>query len=507
MNRISTYLALFVMLIAASTMSAQLRGHCGMTHADEQLLPRYSRVQVAQWKAQFAERNAEINIPVTFHLVADFNGEGRLERRYALNTLHRMNDEYAPFGIRFYLHNDNGFNEINNNGIFTTPGQFNTINSIISNKEGSSVDIFVCENADTDNGIGTTLGFYSPTGDYVVMRKQELQDSSATLSHEVGHYFSLRHPHSGWAEPYDREMHGDTVPFFTVPGTGAAIELMDGSNCATAADGLCDTPPDYLLGFTNQSCIGDLGVYDPNHDRLVSNAKLSMGYFNNCARYTFSPEQVVRFKMNYSSSLRDFLRSNFVPNETEITGDFTFTSPAVVQETFENYNAVELSWEGVQDADHYLVEIKDAFTSEIKEYVINDPAIFVTDLEPNKAYFLNVKPFNNSYTGYPTQSSVFKTGTGVSSTNQLDFVNHISVFPNPVLAGANINISLDIDYSGAALVEIKDISGKVVLSENRTITQGAQTITLSNVQSVASGVYMLTIDTAKGVINKKVIIQ
>lgn len=505
MNRISTYLALFLMLITASTMSAQLRGHCGMTHEQEQMLPRYSRVQIAQWKAQFAERNAEINIPVTFHLVADVNGDGRIKRRAVLKTMHRMNEEYAPYGIQFYLKNG-GFNEINNDAIFDSPGADFNINQIISHKEGSSVDIFICNNADSGSGLGTTLGYYLPGADYVVIRKKEFQDSSGTITHEVGHYFSLMHPHSGWREPYDRAAHGDTVPFTNTP-SGALIELMDGSNCSFAADGLCDTPPDYLLGFGTNTCVGDLGVYDPNGDRLVSNAKLSMGYFNSCPRYVFSPEQIVKFKMNYSSSIRDFLRSDDTPNATPITGDFEFVSPAMSQQLFEEYNAVELSWQGVENAEKYLVEIQKIGDANSLEYIVEDPAMFVTDLEPDATYFVLVKPFNDGYMGYPTQSTAIKTGSDVSSTSQLDFVNHISVFPNPVFAGANINISLDIDYSGAALVEIKDISGKVVLSENRTITQGAQTITLSNVQYVASGVYMLTIDTAKGVINKKVIIQ
>ncbi|MEZ4948184.1 MAG: hypothetical protein R2784_02135 [Saprospiraceae bacterium] len=48
-----------------------------------------------------------------------------------------------------------------------------------------------------------------------------------------------------------------------VSPNGSPTELQDGSNCTTAGDKICDTPPDYNFGLINgNSCYG--GAKDPN---------------------------------------------------------------------------------------------------------------------------------------------------------------------------------------------------------------------------------------------------
>lgn len=505
MNRsINLLWTLAFMLSIASSASAQLRGHCGMSYHDEQHLPRYSAFEVKAWKEANPDRYAEINIPITFHLVAGFDGEGRLGRKFVLNTLERLNKDYAPYGIQFYF-KDDGFNEIDNDGIHFNPSE-NQAN-IVSNKEGSSVDIFVTDNADTPNGIGTTLGYYSPVGDYIVIRKKDVQDSSNTLSHEVGHYFSLRHPHSGWADAYDKAEFGDTVPFFTTPIVGATIELVNGSNCATAADGLCDTPPDYLMGFTSGNCLDDQGVWDPLADKMISNAKLSMGYFSECAKYEFSPEQIVRFKMNYESSARDFLRSNYVPTAESISDPVVFTSPSVPGQKFDEYNGISLSWESVEHAELYLLEIKEtAANGELYEYTLTEPATYITNLSPNKKYFITVKAYNE-ISASVTAISAIETGSEFTSTQDPSFVDKFEVYPNPTLANTNINISMDADFTGLGELSLTDITGKVVYNQGHKFVKGAQTLVIEQSANFNSGVYILKLNTELGTVTRKVIIQ
>lgn len=481
----------------------QHRGDCGVTYEMEQQLPVYSEKDVQLFKEAHPERFAAINIPIVFHTVADSQGEGRVNRLGVLNSLCRMNRDYAPHGIAFYL-KDGGFNEINNSNVYNSAAMNGDI--VESFKDGAAVDIFVTENADTGSDLGTTLGFYTPSRDYIIIRRKEMQDSSATLSHEVGHYFSLRHPHSGWNEPYDEATYGSTVPFTTVPATGALVELMDGSNCESAGDGLCDTPPDYLLGFGG-TCFGNFNIFDPNGDQLVSQANLSMGYFEDCARYVFSPQQVDRVKVNLATAGRDFLVSTHIPNETEITGELLISSPGV-QETIETYNGVEISWEGVVDADLYLVEITNfADPSDYFEYTTSNQAIYVTDLEPNKAYSLNVKPYNDAYLCYPEVNRIFLTGGTATNVEDPSFINDFTVFPNPSSANQDIIIDMTSSWSGSASISISDLTGKIINIETIQVSAGKQQLVASKGGDIQSGVYFLKLSTAQGNVTRKIVIQ
>lgn len=116
----------------------------------------------------------------------------------------------------------------------------------------------------------------------------------AIAIHEIGHFLSLRHTHE----------------FYTVPGLA---EHVDGSNCATAGDYICDTPasPDLSLsGLLDLDCnyTGDLtdplGVpYEPSTDNHMSYA------FNQC-RDNFTSGQFDRM-----AGSRDALRFYMVQGE------------------------------------------------------------------------------------------------------------------------------------------------------------------------------------------------
>ncbi len=503
-SKLSLLALAVVTTVGSVTAQHQHRGDCGVTYSMEQQLPTYSEKDVQLFKEAHPERFAAINIPIVFHTVADGNGDGRAQRIGILNSLHRMNTDYAPHGIAFYL-KDGGFNEINSSSLFSMAS---SNGSVVQNfKDGAAVDIFVTENADTNNGIGTTLGFYSPGGDYIIIRKKEMADSSATLSHEVGHYFSLRHPHSGWDEPYDIDANGLQVPFTNVPGTNALIELMDGSNCATAADGLCDTAPDYLLGFSSGFCGQNSNVLDYNGDPLVSQANLSMGYFSDCPKYVFTPQQVDRMKINIASSGRNFLDNTHTPNETVITGDLVITTPEAAS-TVENYNGVEVAWEGVQDADNYIVQIVNfSDASDFYEYTTTNTSIYVTDLEPNSVYRLTVKPYNDAYTGFPEVGFRFQTGSTTTAVEDPSFVSDFMVYPNPSNSTQNILVDMTSEWSGNATISITDVAGKVIKSQAVQIVNGKQQLVANQSGDIQSGVYFLQLATSQGTVTRKIIIQ
>ncbi|NUQ64838.1 MAG: hypothetical protein HUU20_20435, partial [Pirellulales bacterium] len=92
-----------------------------------------------------------------------------------------------------------------------------------------SSDIGACGNADL-GGIG------NPTSSGILIRKDCV--NARTFAHEMGHFFSLQH---------------------TFEGNGT--ELVNGTNCTTAGDGLCDTPADPyiptepLSSYVDDNCV------------------------------------------------------------------------------------------------------------------------------------------------------------------------------------------------------------------------------------------------------------
>lgn len=121
-----------------------------------------------------------------------------------------------------------------------------------------------------------------PYKDGVVIKKLCCAPTVKTHSHELGHYFGLEHT---WM-------------------AGGTDELVDGSNCSTAGDRICDTPADpYVQGppmttwlsncrfiYTTKDANGD--YYDP----FVGNI---MSYYPDECSCGFTDDQFRRMAQTY----------------------------------------------------------------------------------------------------------------------------------------------------------------------------------------------------------------
>jgi hypothetical protein len=111
---------------------------------------------------------------------------------------------------------------------------------------------------------------WAPLGDTIVPKKTSDRDAifikkscaaGKTLTHELGHYFGLFHT-------FERAKNG--------------IEFVDGSNCLTTGDLICDTPADPSgTAATDGFCDLKTPDTDPNGDYYTPNACNIMSYYNN----------------------------------------------------------------------------------------------------------------------------------------------------------------------------------------------------------------------------------
>ncbi|NNE28418.1 MAG: hypothetical protein HKN16_02200 [Saprospiraceae bacterium] len=138
---------------------------------------------------------------------------------------------------------------------------------------------------------GITMAHDSKPG-IAIVKGDCLLAPSRTLSHEIGHFFGLLHTFEG--------------------SDGPNPELVDGSNCATAGDLICDTPADPYVAGDSQAqyvdptlCRFIRQIKDSNDDWFVPDVGNIMSYYQAECACGFTYEQLLTMANNYSNSDRD----------------------------------------------------------------------------------------------------------------------------------------------------------------------------------------------------------
>lgn len=478
---------------------AQLRGTCATDQ--EALMNRLDDNKEAA--TQLVQSRMDRFVPITWHLIGRTDGTGKVSYKKILDQMCRLNEDFADVGFVFYVKD---FNQINSTSIYNNHRI--AVNGVLRNqRDDGAINIFVPNNANVDeDDIGVTLGYYDPPRDWLVMRRDEVDGISSTLTHEIGHFFSLPHPHRGWdAEPYQ----GDgNAPSFS-PG-GQLTELVDGSNCEDAGDRICDTPPDYNLGFGWPNCNYTGGAKDPNGEELDPQEINYMGYFLNCTRddYIFSPMQSEIMQTDYQRADRAYIRSNFTPNAA-LVGESATVKPAVA-EVLPSFDQIRFEWTAAANTETYLLEIDRLPTfalSPIRVLIDGETSYLLEDaLEAGKKYYWRVYTFSQGdYCAERSNSSNFVTGL-VSNVEQIEAVEHFRVFPNPVSSQQELVIDMQSTERLTADILITDLTGRTLQRmDNQRIDTGANQIAL-NINQLTSGVYNVTVVSEQGIKNQRVVV-
>jgi len=120
---------------------------------------------------------------------------------------------------------------------------------------------------------------YASTGGYLAY---EADAPVTTLAHEMGHYYLLQHTHH-----LTQTAHSDGDP------SEATAERVDGSNCESAGDYLCDTPADPsapICSISASTGVLSCSATDANGDSYAPSTTNLMSYYND-TRSTFTREQ------------------------------------------------------------------------------------------------------------------------------------------------------------------------------------------------------------------------
>lgn len=496
---INSLLLVLTGIIVFTSLQGQhfMPGFCGVHAEDMELMEKLYPNDYKDLATY--DRSNLIHIPIQFHLVATNSGSGRIQPNIVLKQLCKLNSDFSNTNIRFYLYDI--FRNIDNTAIYSTPASNG--NAIQARKVSKALNVFITDKADPDGALGTVLGYYNPQGDYVVLTRGEAIKQSNTLSHEIGHFLSLRHTFHGWErDPWSKAKHGDTIKIrYTLDGD--EIEFMNKSNCSTSADMLCDTPPDYNFGFTSNGCNYAYEVWDFNKEKVNPQKENQMSYFSNCAQFVFTPNQVTRMQQNYNSTARNYLKNNPLPNFDTITGPVNLLQPKA-GEQLNVYDGVLFDWEDVPNATHYILEIRNLSSN---EYLIVDKSeYYATNLRKNQQYTYEVTPFSFAHSCSGGTSATFKTGNlSVTSSEDVFGTMLPNIYPHPVQKGSAFAVHFNLTKSTDVLFEMCDRNGQLIYTEKARHDTG-QNYQLLQPGSLPSGLYFLKLHTNSGTKAVKVLI-
>ncbi|MEM8907535.1 MAG: PKD domain-containing protein [Bacteroidota bacterium] len=324
-NRFSALLFLCLLVTCSSQNLLAQRAECGTKmpanyKSSRTLNPHAYERHLQQFRAGLLTRSSGgscINsYPIKAHIVRETDGTGGLTETQLNDAIDIVNGFYVNSCMEFYL--CGGVNYIDNSDYYdfndsdeaAMTGTYN-VNNLIN--------IYFCNSV--GNGTSFYCGYaYFPGGPDVILMDNSCTLNGSTLSHEIGHFFSLPHTHSG----------GD--------------ELVNGSNCTTAGDEFCDTEADPQLGSStvNSSCIYTGTAVDANGDPYAPNPRNVMSYSRKACRDFFSVEQYAAmaysalYVRNYWDCV-DFKVDFTVDNDNSCSTPFTanFTEEAEGETTYE----------------------------------------------------------------------------------------------------------------------------------------------------------------------------
>lgn len=281
-----------VLAQAASPTHSDAEPHaCGQVNTSEQI--DFLRANNPNLNLAFRPSMDTIRVPVLFHRIADENGNGAVSEADCASALVELNALYASGRIVFEecesprLIVDSNFYNYEYNDEFEMR-QAHEVSGVIN--------VFIPNTATTSSG-GQVCGYayLPPTRRDLTLVAKSCFTNGTTFPHEVGHFLGLYHTHG------------------TSNCGSLTDELVDGSNCDTFGDDVCDTPADpNLLGIdcdryvVDRDCIYTGTEVDANGDAFAPDTRNIMSYSRKACRQYFSAGQLDRVRF-YLGTTRSYL--------------------------------------------------------------------------------------------------------------------------------------------------------------------------------------------------------
>ncbi len=238
-------------------------------------------------------------VPIAGHIVRRSDGTGGMSLSQYFQSIDDANTYFAGTGIQFY---SLGIDYIDDDFFYSgiqTQADIDALRS--TNVVADAINVYYTPTLPGLCGI-SSFTFSSVQGIVMNNACSGVPWDPSTMPHEIGHYFNLYHTHE----------------------TAFGAEFVDGSNCNTAGDLLCDTPADpNLSGVVTSapSCTYVGTATDGHGDPYSPDPHQIMSYATALCRDTFSPQSQTKAVNTLLTS-----RSNLLSRGCNPVGSATITA-------------------------------------------------------------------------------------------------------------------------------------------------------------------------------------
>ncbi len=271
--KIRIFSLFFVMATAVSTGVMAQFTKCGTVITPQQVAKELAIPDTGQFAIQFAPNEClGKTLSITAHLISDSLGDYGVTEADILNSIVQLNSYFKPICLQFTVCKFNYIPNYKYNDFLKTTEEAELLALYYV---PNTINVFYPEKVAVDP-VSPVGGYaYLPGGpDFIAVRKGSLP----VLFHEMGHFFGLYHT------------------FESMFG----LELVNGSNCATTGDRVCDTPAD--PGLTNTAA-PDCQLYpyvkDNNNEWYVPQIGNIMSYYSDDCTCGFTSQQLSRMAVTY----------------------------------------------------------------------------------------------------------------------------------------------------------------------------------------------------------------
>jgi len=256
------FVALLLFVVACFVVGQRSGGHGARLHRARASQAHTPGANMEHTLSRDASRTTGYVVPLAFHVVRRSDGSGGIDEARLVRALDDANLHFAGAGIVFCWPGPVDY--IDSNDLYyniDTQAEIDALRSI--NPVSGAINVYFTANLADENGpLCGVSSFTWDTVQGIVVDNDctALNGDHSTFSHQIGHYLDLLDTHE----------------------TAFGQECVDGSNCATAGDLLCDTPADPMLGAHNvdpncvyvgtetDACNGE--SYHPDTTNLMSDA-------------------------------------------------------------------------------------------------------------------------------------------------------------------------------------------------------------------------------------------